>query len=612
MLATMFFCMLFSSVANGLSTIENLYDLSKKSVTDKSLESHLKHINQLINEILSDPHSLALAHILKAEHYLMNSQIDQSKKALLNAENLLDQVNSPRLKQEYNYVKGFLQSRVGEVSNAIQILDELYNQVKDTWPKSKLSHLMLERAYLYIYEKKFGRASVLLKSALAYALESGDFFQIGETYNVLGILYESIKDYTMSAQYFEKAIEYMKEKEKSSESLPILYANLGDTYREIGEYEKAQDHLVLSVNLAKKYKDEYAEAHALHNQAALNMQLNQYDEALDSSLKSLKLFDALNSNIFKYELNSMLAEINIKLGDINEANKYLNEANQFNDEYKKSRQYKHHKTHAIILAKENRFEEAYHELNKSFDIYQNDYNQSLINLSNVSHHILDQEKVNFDNQILAKENSLKQKFLTQLQEKNSILLALMILIALIAFMLVFFMFRYKKLAIKNHFLAVTDTMTNIANRRSIFEILEKNCEDGDAPEFSIIIYDIDFFKKVNDSYGHQTGDLVLKTIVKICSANLRSSDVIGRIGGEEFLIILPDTKSQRAADVAERIRKNIEQHTFKCEQGSFNTTASFGVAQFNKNEHNSALIKRADQALYESKSKGRNQVSISD
>ena len=114
--------------------------------------------------------------------------------------------------------------------------------------------------------------------------------------------------------------------------------------------------------------------------------------------------------------------------------------------------------------------------------------------------------------------------------------------------------------------------------------------------------DIDHFKKVNDTYGHEFGDYVLKEFANVVKQNIRNSDIFARIGGEEFILILPHTSYESALKVAEKLRKAIEKHDFKGKK----ITASFGVSEFEGDLQ--MAIEIADEALYEAKRNGRNQV----
>lgn len=155
--------------------------------------------------------------------------------------------------------------------------------------------------------------------------------------------------------------------------------------------------------------------------------------------------------------------------------------------------------------------------------------------------------------------------------------------------------------------ASTDPLTGIANRRFLFEELEQlvNPHIRTQRTLSIILFDIDNFKQFNDDYGHLAGDEVLRQIAHVFNQSIRGFDTVGRYGGEEFLIILPNTGLEKALRAAERARQSIEALRI---EGLPKVTISGGVVQREDNESVEIMIDRADQKLYKAKNQGRNQI----
>jgi len=173
--------------------------------------------------------------------------------------------------------------------------------------------------------------------------------------------------------------------------------------------------------------------------------------------------------------------------------------------------------------------------------------------------------------------------------------------------------KLKKYQEKLKELATKDPLTGLYNRgyfMEVVEIFQKN-KKRYGKSLSVILMDIDNFKKINDTYGHDIGDEVLKTLAKILKENIRKSDIPVRFGGEEFLLLLPETKLNQAAELAERIRKNVEDATVFTHNGSIKFTVSIGVAEVYSNEEVEKAIIRADNALYEAKRSGKNKVVVS-
>ncbi len=158
-------------------------------------------------------------------------------------------------------------------------------------------------------------------------------------------------------------------------------------------------------------------------------------------------------------------------------------------------------------------------------------------------------------------------------------------------------------------ISITDKLTQVYNRVKLDKILaqQEALYNRYHQVFSIMIIDIDYFKQVNDRFGHQAGDVVLMEFAKILRDNIRSTDILGRWGGEEFMIISPKTSLNDALVLAEKLRKTIEDYTF-FSVGSL--TASFGVAECSGKEKSNIidLVSLADQALYQAKDAGRNRV----
>jgi diguanylate cyclase (GGDEF)-like protein len=160
---------------------------------------------------------------------------------------------------------------------------------------------------------------------------------------------------------------------------------------------------------------------------------------------------------------------------------------------------------------------------------------------------------------------------------------------------------------KLEYLASTDPLTELVNRRRLDEVLEQEFERTSRyqGELSLILLDIDNFKAVNDTQGHQIGDEVIAGVGKIAKVMSRISDTPGRWGGEEFLIVVPQTNRDSAVAFAEKLRLSIENTEFS---GGVRVSASFGVASFQPGETIPVVLQRADEALYRAKKLGRNRI----
>ena len=161
-------------------------------------------------------------------------------------------------------------------------------------------------------------------------------------------------------------------------------------------------------------------------------------------------------------------------------------------------------------------------------------------------------------------------------------------------------------------LATTDPLTGAFNRRHFMELMlreQRRAERYDAV-YSVLMIDIDHFKRVNDTYGHQVGDQAIQAMSAACQKALRPTDLLARYGGEEFIITLTHTDQPGAAKVAERLREAVSEIELQTEQGILKFTISIGVSTFFKRSLLEEIIGRADQALYQAKTSGRNRVCL--
>ncbi|WP_339724393.1 diguanylate cyclase [uncultured Paraglaciecola sp.] len=239
-----------------------------------------------------------------------------------------------------------------------------------------------------------------------------------------------------------------------------------------------------------------------------------------------------------------------------------------------------------------------------------------------------------------KREQLKSEFLNEqgllLEERNTLLNAqllmeqqhqrqqnwvVMVLSAALVFFLIMCAVIYR-LYIKNKVLASRDPLTSLHNRRSVLMLGEQAINSSDRYQYavSVLMLDIDNFKAVNDSFGHETGDSVIQYVADICIATLRKPDYVGRVGGEEFLLVLPHTDESAALLLAQRLCKQVVTADKKSIGQVKQVTVSIGIATKNINSdqpHNRSvdkdlnqLIREADAALYVAKDKGRNQVQV--
>jgi diguanylate cyclase (GGDEF)-like protein len=162
-----------------------------------------------------------------------------------------------------------------------------------------------------------------------------------------------------------------------------------------------------------------------------------------------------------------------------------------------------------------------------------------------------------------------------------------------------------------HKLAVTDSLTGLVNRRALFDLLHREMERHrrHGHEVAVIMFDVDRFKEVNDTYGHAIGDAVLRHVVGVTGRIIRGADTLGRYGGEEFVLVATETDKTQALLLAERIREALRNSELPMNHHGLRVTASFGVAILHADDaETEQMLRRADAALYAAKAAGRDRV----
>ncbi len=183
---------------------------------------------------------------------------------------------------------------------------------------------------------------------------------------------------------------------------------------------------------------------------------------------------------------------------------------------------------------------------------------------------------------------------------------------LIFFMVAYYIIKNAKLLKEVQELTLVDQLTGAYNRRYFDLYMAKAVVISERAELPIhlILLDIDHFKPLNDTYGHVFGDEVLKKITEVIKANSRASDDLVRVGGEEFAILVPETRTEDCLKIAERVRQTVEETDISYKDKKANITISLGVTRYQKGTSVAQLFEQADKALYQAKKNGRNQVVV--
>lgn len=426
----------------------------------------------------------------------------------------------------------------------------------------------------------------------------------------LGIIvfYNHIGEYELAKQLAKKLIQNVQSKRvKCTARAEFLYSHVKTTPENIKPKDFYQTHKfcleVKNLTLENVVHGFLAEYFLTTNQPAKAI------EVLTSNIFDVKStnYQALIAGFYE-----LMAEAYLAIQDFANAEQYAQMLIDTEEEH----QYKQtittaYKVLAGVTEHKKDFVQAFYYYKKYSEAKQLNLDQDNAKLLAIQKAEFDAVEKNARIALLDKENTLlkTQALLDNESAQNRRLALALLTMALVVFIL--WAYKNRRIYLKMRYFAETDELTGISNRHHFAQLAHsaiKLCRKTNQP-VSFVIFDLDFFKKINDSYGHLTGDEALKMAVNAAKFACRKNDIIGRLGGEEFGILLPGCGNHLAAHIAEKCRRAIEKVDTSASGHQFTLTASFGVSDSSTCDYEfTKLFAGADRALYQSKDLGRNQV----
>ncbi|MBB1365423.1 diguanylate cyclase [Pseudoalteromonas sp. SR44-5] len=416
----------------------------------------------------------------------------------------------------------------------------------------------------------------------------------------LGFTNYYMKNYDKAIEYTQQAIAAYPENDIL---LTELYANLAAMYVDKAQYQEA----LIAINQAEKvahFHNIFDRVPIIINKGTIYAELNEHQKAIDYYLKALDIVNKNSDLIHKPTVLSNLAQSNQSLGNYKLAADYFEQA-------------------LAIFSSESQLIKRLENYPPMIENYQSlgNYQRALELM--IEYKELDDEstslaaKEKFDQSqaaydIASKEKSLIEAKLAQTSNENAILR----LYGIVAFSLLIILFIYIAYRLKHSAylqvkeLALRDQLTGLFNRRALHDIfeLEMSRVNRNKKTFSIILLDIDHFKVLNDTYGHDYGDIVLQKVASALQDSIRSMDKVARWGGEEFLVFLPETNKEQASHLAEKLRLAVSNIELTYQDKLLQVTVSLGVCEYNQQGEYKDMVKQADLGLYKAKETGRNKV----
>lgn len=428
-------------------------------------------------------------------------------------------------------------------------------------------------------------------------------------YNATGSLYRNVGLHQRSYDNFEKAYQTWATIDDKQDMFNMLHNMLNQSIK-LGHWSQAQTIIEAQFELARTsptFKDFTFFAHLNSGHVALNM--HNHPKAIVDLNNALQLRHTTKERYFISSTYLFLAVAYMRNGQVSEAAEMATQFKQ-DESFRTDKQQMILKADAIIAFAQQDYIGSISLLFQLIDD-ERENSQSMLNPEVINSALNHHAKVaEFENILLANKLAINELKLTAIQDKeriNELTLTIVALLTItLGLFLLFALNTYKKRS-------QTDFLTNIANRGFTFikgEQLIKRAIKLQQPA-SVITFDIDNFKEINDKYGHHIGDLAIKALAQRAQACIKKYDLVGRIGGEEFLIVLPNTNEQDAWCISERLRNSIAEKEFIFGDIHISFTISLGLAELNSSTTSlQDLVIEADKALYQAKFLGKNKVYL--
>lgn len=605
-----------------------------QSLTDSDFNSFLLRAEQLNNSdpkaalILLNSHKEALNtqpisnqvnfYRIQSAAYSDQALYSLSESSAEQGLMLAKQMNNPSIFiAELAYTKGFYLESLGDFDSALQIYQNGLDVARSMNNTELTARGLINIGAILYLQKNYKQSLITLNQALKLANAIEDEALLGDINSELGILYGYLGEEKQANDYFEQSYHHFKKAGKHNYALNSLHnvANnhsnqeryeqalevyrileseilpntsnhfIAGIYRNIAwalvnqkepDTESAYRYIILAGEYVKEVEQHAVKLQYIVDKAFVLEKMERYQEALDNLAKAQALLALKDSNIYDTsELNILFlrAKLQYVLGDYSQSIATQSTFFTKSIAYKKARET--NEVDELILQYES-------------------------------------ETVQRHKHILEKKQRLQDLQLQQMTDNANNREILVIVLAVCTLLLAWFLLRVIKG--QKNLVRVTriDNLTGVINRRRLLELGDDLFSQAQKEQqaFSVYMIDIDFFKKINDQFGHSIGDKALQEVAVLGQNLMRASDVFGRFGGEEFIALLPNTQNNEALEVAQRLRQHIEQKKWQTLQIN-QLTISIGVATFENDNYAdfSLLLKAADEQLLKAKQAGRNKVS---
>lgn len=590
-------------------------------IPQEMIDQDLQQLSQLISP--TDTSRLEKLQQLKCWHYPSNSA-DEITEALHYATQLMNDIPanaSNSYRTDITLCQAWYLQLSGDVNGAF----EGYNRgVKSAYEHEDLKLIADStslRGFLYSYIGDFSAA--LNDLVTAQGLYESLNLTGWANFNLNGIAtsFRRYGDPQSAIRYYKKLKEIYLQTNKTEPAI-FVTSDIGLALDELGEHEQAIEQFQIAYRYHKEQQEANTAAIAETNIAYSLIKLKRFTEAERYLTQAQKVINETDPTAYSF-MKLMLAELYFMRGEYNAA---IEAATQSEQSF---RSIQNHRglvkllpLKSDIYAAMSDYPAAHRTLKDFIQVNKTVDGNSLSQQTTQLKVKFDTSRIESENKRLIENQQLKEQELELLKKNKSLQYVILLLAGCILSIVSTFAYKQVSRNRQLQIIALTDHLTQLPNRRHIYTQAVSyfaKANEQSTP-FTVLICDVDHFKQINDNFGHELGDKALNAIAQAGRALTGNNERMGRIGGEEFLILLPNTDAKEAQLLAQKLQANITQISQRELPPALTLTVSIGVATFKPTHAHSdqldkdfsGLLKRADKALYEAKNAGRNCIKLAD
>ncbi|BFM04977.1 tetratricopeptide repeat-containing diguanylate cyclase [Halioxenophilus aromaticivorans] len=447
--------------------------------------------------------------------------------------------------------------------------------------------------------------------SLASEVNSGARAAVG---SALALVYEYREEYELAIPYFQQSVNYYRGN-KNQLSLNVDLYGLGYAYSRLGQFSLGRETLQESLHIAQSINDDQGVAYAKKELGYINIEMGNYAVAKKLLAESEKLAKESDNPFLTMIVHLYQGDLFLALGDVDAATQANAQAESLINmsempvDYLLVQQQK-----AALSAAKGYYRDAYDVIRKVLEeklsIMRKHSAEQLLQIR-AQYELETKEN---ENQLLLGINNIAEAELKTQRSRNVLLLLLLATVGIICVLLAYIIIRNQEVQRKLQQMANLDGLTGVPNRRRTMELIENQLGLARRHNYplAVAIIDLDDFKAVNDNFGHPTGDKVLEAFGLVLTQNMRATDIIGRIGGEEFIVALPHTNTKTAFNVLEQLRMKTHKVPDLIDDYRFSVSFSCGLCNATHFKALSDLMATADSALYSAKQSGKDRIVVVD